>query len=605
MKTIKQREQDQIDYVADLVKNPKKNLLAATINQIISMRSSGYRSTAYVFGDLIDNSIEAGASKIVIDIDKSLNRILVIDDGMGMQPELISHAMTYGGTHRHGSEDMLGKFGMGAANATNSIAEETSFRSKKKGAEFHSSTFSFAKLKNGDYNSGNNIEVPAAKAWKLSGEAKDVIEANFKSFECGTIIEMRPEIERLSHKTQSGLANHLITTFGVMYCKFLSSNKIIVNGVTVKPTNPLFNDPNAHLFDVEGEKPEDIQPIQTVTIKNRVTGKQGEVRVSFTYLGKRFLSDSKNRSDEMQQRWAVMRDWHGFIMSRNGRVLNTITHIKKSDWDSVPKNLKKTFQNNDRYIKIGIDFDATLDEDFSVEFNKQDAMPDARIWNAILQQTDIWQRWTLAAKKYNADDLAQQEKASSEESKNEEGARPSEVALESASAYENPQTLEEAERVIDLGEKRLEQEAKKEARKSGDDDSDPEVIARHADAIVAANKGRKFTVSHKAQPDGAHFFSIDLVKDKKAKLPTTKVIINTNHRFYTDFYMNANWSNGFVRSALETMLGSIGDRWYLTDDNEDFYKREVGHWSTKLEEALKKLTDQISKSQSKPKAKSS
>ena len=35
------------------------------------------------------------------------------------------------------------------------------------------------------------------------------------------------------------------------------------------------------------------------------------------------------------------------------------------------------------------------------------------------------------------------------------------------------------------------------------------------------------------------------------------------------------------------MLGSIGERWYLTDDNEDFYKREVGHWSTKLEDLLK------------------
>ena len=69
--------------------------------------------------------------------------------------------------------------------------------------------------------------------------------------------------------------------------------------------------------------------------------------------------------------------------------------------------------------------------------------------------------------------------------------------------------------------------------------------------------------------------------------------------------MNANWSNAFERNALETMLGSIGDRWYLTDDNEDFYKREVGHWSAKLEDALKVLMDQISKSQSKPKAKSS
>ena len=600
MKTIKQREQDQIDYVADLVKNPQKNLLAATINQIISMRSSGYRSTAYVFGDLIDNSIEAGASKIVIDIDKSLNRIMVIDDGMGMQPELISHAMTYGGTHRHGSEDMLGKFGMGAANATNSIAEESSFRSKKKGAEFHSSTFSFPKLRNGDYNSGNNIEVPPAKAWKLSGEAKDVIEANFKSFECGTIIEMRPEIERLSHKTQVGLANHLLTTLGVIYCKYLSSNKIIVNGVNVKPTNPLFNDPNAYLYDVEGISPQDIQPVQTVKVKNRVTGKEGEVRVSFTYVGRDFISQPVvSRSAEMKARWAILRDWSGFVMSRNGRVLNTITHIKKNDWDSMPKGIKKTFQNNDRYIRIGIDFDASLDEDFAVEFNKQYAQPDARIWDAIYQQTNTWQQWTLAMKKFQTDLLAEEEKASSEESKNEDGARLSEVALDTASVYENPETLEEAERVIDLGEKRLEQEAKKEARKTGEDDSDPEVITRHADAIKASNKGRKFTVSHQAQPDGAHFFSVDVVGG------TTKVIINTNHRFYTDFYMNANWSNAFVRNALETMLGTIGDRWYLTEDNEDFYKREVGHWSTKLEEALKVLMDQIGKSQSKPKAKSS
>ena len=600
MKTIKQREQDQINYVADLVKNPQKNLLAATINQIISMRSSGYTSTAYVFGDLIDNSIEAGASKIVIDFDKGLNKILVIDDGMGMQPELISHAMTYGGTHRHGSEDMLGKFGMGAANATNSIAEESSFRSKKKGAEFHSSTFSFAKLKNGDYNSGNNIEVPPAKAWKLSGGAKDVIESNFKSFECGTIIEMRPEIERLSHKTQSGLASHLVRTLGVMYCNFLSSNKIIVNGVSVKPTNPLFNDPNVHLYDVEGITPEDIQPVQTIKVKNRVTGKQGEVRISFTYLGRGFLTGTpKTRSPEMSHRWAVMRDWSGFVMSRNGRVLNTITHIKKNDWDSAPTGLKRTFQNNDRYVRIGIDFDATLDEDFAVEFNKQYAQPDARIWDAISQQTNIWQQWTLASKNFKAGELADEEKASSDESKNEEGARLSEVALDTASVYENPGTLEEAERVIDLGKKRLEQEAKKEARKTGEDDSDPEVITRHADAIKASNKGRKFTVSHQAQPDGAHFFSVDVVGG------TTKVIINTNHRFYTDFYMNANWSNAFVRNALETMLGSIGDRWYLTDDNEDFYKREVGHWSAKLEDALKVLMDQISKSQSKPKAKSS
>ena len=136
MKTIKQREQDQIDYVADLVKNPKKNLLAATINQIISMRSSGYTSTAYVFGDLIDNSIEAGASKIIIDFDKSLNKILVIDDGMGMQPELISHAMTYGGTHRHGSETCLASLAWEQPMQLTALLRKPVLGRKRKGLSF-------------------------------------------------------------------------------------------------------------------------------------------------------------------------------------------------------------------------------------------------------------------------------------------------------------------------------------------------------------------------------------------------------------------------------------------------------------------------------------
>ena len=191
----------------------------------------------------------------------------------------------------------------------------------------------------------------------------------------------------------------------------------------MKPTNPLFNDPNAHLYDVEGRLPIDIQPVQTVKIKNRVTGKQGEVRVSFTYVGWDFISRPIEKgSAEMKARWAVLRDWSGFVMSRNGRVLNTITHIKKNDWDSMPKGIKKTFQNNDRYVRIGIDFDATLDEDFAVEFNKQYAQPDARIWDAIISRNYSGNSGSLASKKFTADMLLKR-KASSDESKNEEGAR--------------------------------------------------------------------------------------------------------------------------------------------------------------------------------------
>ena len=78
-----------------------------------SLRDVGYDFSSAV-ADIVDNSIEAGATKIEINVefhgDKSF--VTIADNGRGMTPEQIIEAMRFGSDRDYSKED-LGKFGLG------------------------------------------------------------------------------------------------------------------------------------------------------------------------------------------------------------------------------------------------------------------------------------------------------------------------------------------------------------------------------------------------------------------------------------------------------------------------------------------------------------
>jgi len=90
---------------------PKDSYIIPAELAIKAMRDSGYRNTAYALAELIDNSVQAKASLVeVICIEdmvqvsdrrrRRLKSIGVLDDGTGMGPELLRHALQFGyGTH--------------------------------------------------------------------------------------------------------------------------------------------------------------------------------------------------------------------------------------------------------------------------------------------------------------------------------------------------------------------------------------------------------------------------------------------------------------------------------------------------------------------------
>ena len=59
-------------------------------------KNAGYKSTVHALAELIDNSFEAEASEVAIvlqiDTNSNLQKIAVIDNGLGMDPELLQMA---------------------------------------------------------------------------------------------------------------------------------------------------------------------------------------------------------------------------------------------------------------------------------------------------------------------------------------------------------------------------------------------------------------------------------------------------------------------------------------------------------------------------------
>src|SRR6267154_2699945 len=94
-----------------------------------SKRRNGYRNTAAAAREIVDNSLEAGATKIHVIFERpvrtkahersdSISAVAFIDDGAGMLPQMVRFALSWGGGTHFDEPDFIGRFGFGLPNAS-------------------------------------------------------------------------------------------------------------------------------------------------------------------------------------------------------------------------------------------------------------------------------------------------------------------------------------------------------------------------------------------------------------------------------------------------------------------------------------------------------
>ena len=101
--------------------------LVEPANFVRAIRDSGYKSTAFAIAELVDNSIQAGALNVAVEIGRSAHpewplEITVADDGVGMAPDTLASSLSFGGTNRFDDRSSLGRYGMGLPNGSLSQA---------------------------------------------------------------------------------------------------------------------------------------------------------------------------------------------------------------------------------------------------------------------------------------------------------------------------------------------------------------------------------------------------------------------------------------------------------------------------------------------------
>ncbi|MDQ2875156.1 MAG: ATP-binding protein, partial [Actinomycetota bacterium] len=208
--------------------------LIDSVNFLLATRDTGYKSTALVVAEFIDNSIQAMARRVDVNVTAGADsrfpvEILVVDDGAGMDERSLSRALTFGGSSRFNDRSSLGRYGMGLPNGAMNRARRVEVYS------WQDASVLVVSLDIDEISACRDGRLPGA-AW-ASGLPFAVESPT------GTAVRLL-RCDKVEYKRPSALARKLHADLGRIYRHFLVGGlELRVNGKRVEPADPLFLEP--------------------------------------------------------------------------------------------------------------------------------------------------------------------------------------------------------------------------------------------------------------------------------------------------------------------------------------------------------------------------
>jgi hypothetical protein len=536
------------------------------------IRDIGYRHTGTAVDELIDNAIQAEAEAVHVIFgfesgsEKKPDRLAVIDNGHGMDPEMIQFSVVWGGTHRENDRSGFGRYGYGLPSASVSQGRRFTVYSRPADGKWHKVTLDLDQISAGEYtNKEGRIVVPPPSPATLPEWLEDYLKEHFgrDGLEHGTIVEIE-KLDRLSWKTATNLERKVLEHFGVTYRNFLREVEIRVNGKQVEPCDPLFLTSGFRYYDLDEDRAEALPPI-TIEVKGR-NGVVHLIKGRFSYMPPTFQrkdkSNPKGGRENMNARFGVMKDYNGIIVLRNGRQIDVLTTC---DWT--------TFLTYDRNWGVEIDFPAGLDEEFSITTSKQHVRLSERLWD-VLKEAGVYSAIEEMRRRFKRQ-IAEL-KGNRDQDPNRK--RASEQAMEEAAKYKTRKPGGDPEERRTQAEEELQREIQRRAKLAG-------ILPQNIEGELRAEvQGRPYKVMIETLP-GAPFFRMAQIGGQKV------LYLNTEHRFYTDVYAGPD-STPRLRASLEVLLFVLGESELdSTGERQLFYLTERAEWSNRLNVALNRLEE--------------
>lgn len=553
---------------------------------LLSMRKFGYNSTFKALAEFIDNSIQAMATEInvVVKTVPGIKRnakpfvgeIALIDNGYGMEPDMMRAALVWGGTHRYNDRQGIGRYGVGLPAAAGSISPQYNLYSKLDGDDWYCIYYDITETMKSK-TPINEMKIGKAVKTTLPGWLANI--EVVKKMKHGTIIWLKnPDALSQGYTHPQGFLNNFSKEVSTTYRNYLERAKISIveykkrddvygEPIEIEPVDPLFLREDCKYYSVaENDYLAEHRTPLNIPVKG-VDGKKYNVRVRFSLRHPGFARHrAPNQMRVHQGRMSLLRKWNAhIILTRSGRQMNLLrsTHY--------PTAANTGIQNNDRFWAVEVDFPAALDEMFNVPSNKQTAYLSDSIWQllenhgvptTVMEMKNTWKE--MNATFTNAVGQTQEEAPYVE----------SEEILNEAEKFETVDTL--PEEVKEEVEKEKE-EKKKELIKEGMKEEEAEKQAEDSTGI-------RYKFSEESLP-GAPFYRVINLGG------LVEIRINTNSKFYTELYGHEK-TTPRQRHALNLLIGSMAATEAKSGKNgKRWYQRARGQWTERMNTFLDMLND--------------
>jgi len=353
----------------------KQSFVSAKL-AIDAMRDNGYKNTATAIAELIDNSIQAGGSKIELLIMEKIeyamanpkariNEIAVLDDGHGMDSAVLISAMQFGNGTRLNDRSGMGRFGMGLPASSISQARRVDVWSWRKPDEVLHTYLDIDNLKEGFVPTPVKSEIP--DTW---------IKASQEIGKSGTLV-VWSKLDRCVWKTAEALIRNSEFVIGRMYRKFLSKGEVVLRMCAFNDTAPgkktidqfaQANDPGYLLAPSSTPAPYDQSPL---------FNKWGNYEVPYTveYGGGKHIVNVRYSLVKPEARKVA--DGSGFAgakdFGKHAKRNVGVSLVRAGRELVLDQNLVNSYDPTERWWGVEIEFPPSLDVIFGVTNNKQEA----------------------------------------------------------------------------------------------------------------------------------------------------------------------------------------------------------------------------------------
>jgi hypothetical protein len=328
-------------------------LIPSAKRLIKSLRDMGYDFPQAV-ADVVDNSIEAGATLVAIDVefDGDDSWVRIADNGKGMKPDELREAMRYGAERDYDDED-LGKFGLGLKTASMSQCQCLSVASRWNRDRADISAYSW-----------DLDHIERTNRWEILPMKQNGMEPTIRKpllDSRGTVV-LWQRLDRIlgykhpygeaSRKRLSQTCREIELHLGMVFHRFLTGDagrkrfKILLNGNDVKPWDP---------FCRAEPKTRKLHP---VTIPVEYEGVEGEVLIEPYVLPHKddFSSPEAWAAASGPAKWNQQQ---GFYIYRAGRM------IQSGGWSNL-----RAPDEHIKLARVAISFAPALDEAFKINVAK-------------------------------------------------------------------------------------------------------------------------------------------------------------------------------------------------------------------------------------------